>query len=760
MIPLAPIVFGIDVVLVATTAWMCLCARRSVREEGLVDTYLGWMLVALAWVVFSGVILGLVEALGRGGFFLAHLVGFLAVLGWRRQGKADAKQWTGWLREWWQLGHSDFCVAAIVAASAGVILILGVLAAQAEPTVLDALTYRLPRIGQWLQEGRITSLPTDDPRLNYMPIGPDVVIAWLLGATTEGFYLAPLGQLLGGTLLMGATFGVARLANLSRLAALGAVAVVVGMGNVAVQFTTLQSDLLVAGIVSASYLLWHRAIIRGEGCWVGGVGFGLAWGSKGTLFYLAPGAACWVGWLLWQRRPGWRVLAPTIAGAIVAFGLFAGPSYLRNYRDFHSIFGPHDAVLLHHGGPLTAIEHGAKLGQNLATSAVQLLDPTAQPFWCQEPSRRFGNALLPLLPNVDDRYLFLHTLTRRALVGLILQQPEPDADVISFGALPVLVFCLGGLVAAVRWRRNDATAAQVFVWFSGVVLFVLVQHALVQWHQWAFRFLILAAPWIAVVGVWFVARLSRYLQLAAWVVVVTSALQVFLVIQIRTSQAAWSAVTRPGAALAGFLYSNLQTWAGQLDGLDRPMVLACPINYPLGAFYRLASGRTVAMRHFTELERGTAEDGVNPEGGWLIVPANQFKGNEGRVMGRTWLFNGQENTPYSLAAYRALRPGEIPAPILYRAEHSFLSDGIERRLLVKSWQSAVDVRLHNPAAVSWHFSIRTGGGEWAGALAAGREIELTVSVPTGMPAEMVIGFHTDGSNEARLLYPTATVLPR
>ncbi len=648
------LLFIADAGMVALTAWLGLCIAGSGRR-GLIETTLGWALLALGWIVGSGVLLGLAGELGRPGFFWMHAVGLVALCWWGRSRRSEpGRQGWAWLADWWRLLWRDAPVGWLVLGLFVVLFSLGVLAAQAEPIVFDALTYRLSRIGLWLQDGRIAHYQTDDPRLNYMPIGPDVVIAWLLGATNDGFRLAPLSQLLGGGLLLGATVGLARVTGLSRPAALGAAALVLGMANVAAQFTTIQSDLFTAGVFAASYLLWHRALLRGEGSWVAGVGVALAFGSKGTMFYLAPGAAIWAVWLLWQQRPAWRALQPTVVGALLTALIVVLPVSWRNVVSYGSLFGPRDAVVLHHGEELSVVQHGEKLALNLGTSAVQLLDPNAQPLWLEGISRAAGQKLAAAFSSDPDPYVFMD-FPRRIQLEQVMGSAEPDADLVTCGVPAVGLFFVGLVLAGV-WRARDQAARLVLVWGGGVVVFLLVQHALVQWHHWAFRFLVLAAPWVGVVGAWGIERLPRKVRVALWTVAVVSALQVFAVVQWRVNQAAWQAVTRPNRALSHFVYHHWRDWGATLGPAGSPLTLAQPINQALAAFVRVDPARRIELRHLAA-QPATAEAAVRSLDGWLVVPARFFAGRESHVEKRVWFFNGDEASEFSLAAYRRIGTG-------------------------------------------------------------------------------------------------------
>lgn len=728
--PFAPGFFLTSFVMVGITAWLAACAA-GLGRRGLVESTLGWLLLAVAWVAGSGVLLGLAGGLGRSGFLLLHAAGLAGLLAGRRQWREDCRQGRDWLTAWGRFLRGGTPEGWLVAGLILVLIFLTVLAAQAEPVVYDALTYRLSRIGAWLQDGWIRHYATDDPRLNYMPVAPDVVIAWLLGATKGGFYLAPLGQMAGGVLLLGATYGLARTGGLTRRPALGAVALVLGMANVAVQFTAIQSDLFTAGVFAASYLLWHRALLRGEGSWAAGVGVALAFGSKGTMFYLAPGAALWTGWLIWRHRDKWRALGPTAAGLTVASLVLVVPGCWRNQVTYGSIFGPHEAVVLHHGEFASLAHYPDKLLKNLGTSAVQLLEPNAQPFWLQDASRALGEKLTARQPAAADPYVFIGQ-PRRAQLERVMRLTEPDADVVTCGLLSVGLF-LSGLLLAAGQIKHKAAAAQMLVWGGGVIGYLVVQHALVQWHHWAFRFMVLAAPWVAVVGAWGLGCWPRKIRVAAWAVVLVSAADVFATVQWRTSQAAWSALTDPERSASYYYYSHWRAWAGQLDQPAEPLRLAFPIDRALASFYRLHPPRQVVLERLSGITAATAEAAVGSTPGWLVVPLEQFMGREGRVMGRTGLFG--------LAAYRALRPGERPQPLLYQYRTGQRGDLLWDELLLRTWADApVRLELFNPGAAPCQVKMHAPGASITAVVPAVGRVVVPVPVPADMLSRVTVEF--------------------
>ncbi|MEO6992075.1 MAG: glycosyltransferase family 39 protein [Lacunisphaera sp.] len=751
------IIFAVDVLCVATLAGV-IVGGAGLNRYGALEAIISWLLLVFSIVIFSGVILGECGLLGPVWFCAVHGVGLIVTAAFFRRNSGGWIAVRNGILSWWSAFRHRTADIWIVGGFILVFGYLGWLTAHAEPVVYDALTYRLSRIGQWLQDGRIHHFQTDDPRLNYMPLAPDLVIAWVLGATAEGFKGAAISQLAAGVLLLMATFGLARTVGLNRWQAWGAVVVVLGMGNVAAQFTAVQSDLFTAGLFAASYLLFHRAIVRGRYSWLAGIGLGLAWSSKGTMFYVAPGFLVWLLWLGWRRWSQRKEIVFTGLFALLAVLVCSVPGYVRNLSSYHSLFGPPEAMQLHHGGTLTVSGHFEKLRMNLETSAIQLCDPTAQPLWLQNIARKAGVYLTQFEPDRDDRFLFLHTATRRDLIGYVIAQTEPDADVISCGLIAVALF-FTGVGVALLYFRSGWEAKQVLAWSAGIVAYLLVQHALVQWHQWAFRFMVLIAPWMAVVGVWGVSRLPRKIQLGLWAMIAASQLQVFAAVQCLTNQDAWQARTQPDRALGHFVYSHWRQWADQLDDTGRPLRLAFPINHIISAFYRMSPPRRVSLEKFSELNAATAEVAVGTTDGWLLVPIGRFKGREGRVDGRTWLFNGEADPLYGVAAFRRLAATESPSPLVYRSTRKRLSNGLERRMTIKSWSTPLRVRIENNAAHSWRVIARDGNTTRSGIVTEGGSLVLALPIKPLALEDLVFQFEGASPEESEASFPSVEALP-
>jgi len=674
-------IFLVDTAVVMLSAWL-LVRWLAGDLRSLLERTLAWGLAGFTLVAGAGVLLGATGGLGQPGFLLVHAAMLGLLLAVRR---------SQWSSDWVALRRLAQDIGQVLrtpgaeAWLAGLMMVLAAglvaLAFFSNPVVFDALTYRLSRVGQWLQDGRITVIATDDARLNYMPVVPDLVMAWLLTIMPGGYKAAAVAQAIGGILALGATMGLARLTGMSRCAALGAAGLLLGMANVAPQFTSAYTDLFTAGVLAAAFYLWLAALKRGGGSWLGGAGAGLALGAKGTVVYFAPGLLLAVGWLAWRHRAGRAAWTRTLLGGVLAAAVFVLPVLVRNARAYGGVLGPEEFVVWHHGKTPGLRGSEEKLRLNLTSSFAQLCEPNSQPPWWRAAIRTLGESVIRQLPEKDP-YAF-DDLNRRANLEKIYAVAAPDADVASTG---VLLPGFGLMAVVMAWRRRRTPDGEMaLVWAAAVAAFVVFMHWRVQWHPYLFRFIVLVTPWLAVLVAWWLGTLPRLPRVVAWTVVAVTGLHGFGAAMLDTYQSGWPAVTRPAQSVGFHLYQNWRDWSA---GLDRPagaLRPALPMNLPLAAFYRHEPLRPVSPLRLSALAAAHAEDAVRADDGWLIVPAAKFIGREGAVMGRTWLYEGDERHAFSLAAYRALGAGERPVPMLYRNRLAGTDAAWRRELLVRTW---------------------------------------------------------------------------
>lgn len=729
--------FLADAIITGIAAWLFVCASGH-GSNGWLEAALAWLWSCVALIAGVGAVLGITGGFAPSGFLAGHaLVLAVVVITRRRMLAAD---WLALRATGKRGGQFLRTPGGERWISLGLVVVLSVLtliSAFAEPGVMDALTYHLPRIGHWLQEGKIRMLESSDARLNFVADIPDIVMAWLLGGARAGFRPVVLAQALGGIMAVGATIGLARQSGLGRQAALLAGGLFLGLANVAAQFTAAQTDLFTTGVFAVSFFLWLAALRRGECSVLGALGAGLALGAKGTLFYMAPGAALWVVWLAWKYPRPWRQWRRTIAAGLIGILLFAGPSFFRNWQAYGSALGPSEWVKKHHQGFDSIAGQLHKLHWNVTASLVQNFAPLSQPLGLRTTSAAIADTLMQQLPPVDA--YTLPGLNRKEMLERILRLPAPDADVGAFGLIPFFLFVTGSVLAVTRGKKGNGSL--IAIWSAGVVLFLVFFHAMQQWHPYAFRYFVLVAPWVAIVAAWGIEQVGRAWSRVAWALVTLAAMDVCWTVTMHQHQGGWKSATHPTRSLGSFVTRGWSEWSRGLGRPDEPLLLALPEERPISAFYRQWPPRTVEFLSARQQNAATAEEMVRGKTGWIIVPVTRFMGREGRVAGRAWLFSDDENSQFSVAAYRALDAGEKPEPIVYRQKLVSTVNSLRHEFLVKAVEGGtIRLLVTNPADIPIAFTWSTPLSQQEETLPARGKTILELPMPPDAVGEMWVAF--------------------
>ncbi len=707
-------------------AWLQWRCVRSHPATGPVEKLTAWGVIAAGNIAGLGLLLSAGGVLGPGGFLAGHAALLVLMLGLRRRAlRADRDELLALARDCRAQVRRDLWLAAIVAA----VGLLGLFAALAQPVVYDSLAYRMPRIGAWLQAGRIVFLQADDPRLDFMPYMPDLTVAWLIGWFPSGYLPAALGQWFGGGLLLLATAGLAGEAGLSRRAARTAVLLLLTMPNVMDQFTAAHTDLYTAGVCGAAFYLGLCALRRGSAPWLGAATLGLAVGCKGTMFYFAPVMVGWIVLLALRHRVPLRAWLGALFAGTVALAVFALPTYWLNARHYESPLGPADFVQVHHQAAKDPAEWLRKGGWNLRSTLAQWCEPNSQPPGLQAASRALGEWLAAGLP-ARDRFTY-RGLSRTETLEGIFARATPDADLTSPGLIALALF-LAGWIAT--WRRPGFE--MIRVWGAGVAAFFVFFHFMQQWHPYGFRYFVLAAPWMAVVGVAGLDGSPRKQRLAeAGLALIAAA--IFWSANFRTHQSGWRAAAH-AEDFAGF--QAFAGWRGWLDtfAAGEPVTVALSHNRPLAAFYRREGNPAVRLERLPPAGGQTAEQWVAERPGWSLLPPAGFFGREGRVQSRAWLFAGDPDSPYSIVAFRRLQPGETPAALVYRQQWMAREDSGHFELLVRSWEPKLRLQLENPGPVAVQFHVLTPRAEGKGVVAPGRTTVMEVATLDDKVAEVIV----------------------
>ena len=333
-----------------------------------------------------------------------------------------------------------------------------------------------------------------------------------------------------------------------------------------------------------------------------------------------------------------------------------------------------------------------------------------------------------------------------------------DADVTTFGLVALGLFFWGATWSLLRVRQ--ARDRLVLVWSGGVVVFVLFFTIMQQWHPYAFRYFVLAAPWIAIVGAWAIEQLRAPAKKLVWATTMLATISVGWFITMNTHQAGWRTVKNPQSSIMFFINQQWRSWAGQLDTKSEPLVVALQGELTLAGFFRQTPPRYVTLQPPPPEASPTAEAWLAGHSGWGIVQASRFIGREGETITKVLLFDGSENSPLSLAAYRRRGPGEIPPPVLYRHQEIKAENRYTHKLLIKTWSDKqVKLRLTNPGNRTYGYQLITPESVSRGTLGSSATLTLTTHLSADSVNEAVLTFESAESPSSSEQAPVVELVP-
>ncbi len=452
--------------------------RRRVSPGSRPDDLARALLLAAAlWGAYLALVteaLSLLAALRFGPLLAAWALPVPFLIWWIRRSTPAARI---------RLPAPDWTAAGILAVTGAFVIFTGLVAFHSAPNTWDTMTYHLPRVMHWVQNGSVAHYATHEPRQLYLSPWAELAAAHfqVLGAGDRAArlvqWLAMAGSLVAVSTLAGQLGAGLRGRAASVLAA-----------------TTIPMGLLQAVSTQTDYTITFHALtavcfLRGAGSrpWHllgAALATGLAVFTKGTAYLvLTPFLVVFV-WRLVRRRQGlaWR---PLLLFAAVVLAINLG-HYSRNIRLFASPLQPQGLGEYHRYGNET---HG--LGATFSNAA------------------RFAalHLTLPVPEVVAGGYRTVRGLHR--LLGLDAEDPRTTWPGMRFEPPPQLIhedfsgnllhsllilICFAALCRRRLRRALPGLARHALSLAAAGLLFA----ALLKWTPWSSRLqlplFLLAAP--------------------------------------------------------------------------------------------------------------------------------------------------------------------------------------------------------------------------------------------------------------------------
>ncbi len=406
------------------------------------------------------------EIQGRTAFFksFVFLVASFVVAGWGL-GLARGLNWLGLLaipafviacllfRKWSQGNLRTGVIEPMVFWPFILISILSLIRALAYPPImLDSLTYRLPRILVWLQEGYIHHVQSPEDRLNYMPQVWELAAIPLLKLAGER--LVWLWSFIAWIVLYLLAYGWAleqtNDAKKSRLLAF--------LGS-ASTYAVLQSGStatdLFASVLALLAVYFVMTFERTRNWWEiswAALSLGLAAGAKP---HFAVFGLPLVIWFLVSRSKPWKAFKWAWLPLLLPLWLLCSPApaFFLNYRTYGSLCGPGQDYTMTGKGP----------GWNIVAGSTMIVWQSIQP-----PVNPLALVYNPRLDEAVQKSEIKRLVPRFQLVT----PPVAMVDNAGLGLITSILFALGVALAI----RKDRSV--IFSWrgwamvagFAGVFL--------------------------------------------------------------------------------------------------------------------------------------------------------------------------------------------------------------------------------------------------------------------------------------------------
>ena len=316
--------FSLAAIALVATAFLGAATLRLDGASFLIGAYLiGW-----ACVVGLGELLSLLDLVGRTGYVVGDALLLVASVSlWHVRGRPLPQLPSprlGVLR-----AHPQLAVlGAIVLAAVGYQAFLVV---ATPPNNYDSLTYHLPRVVAWLQQGHVGYFDAATARANAFPGNAELGILYtvaLLGRDT----LAALPQFLAELAVLACVYGTGRRLGFGRPAAVFAALLTATLSQFALQAVTTQNDLVVASFIAAA-IYFVLGSDRRE-LPLAALAMALAVGTKLTGLLALPLIVAAALLLLPRRR-----IAELVVWGAVAFAGFGAFWYVQNTIQTHHPLG-------------------------------------------------------------------------------------------------------------------------------------------------------------------------------------------------------------------------------------------------------------------------------------------------------------------------------------------------------------------------------------------------------------------------------------
>lgn len=213
-------------------------------------------------------------------------------------------------------------------------------------TNADAQGYHVARSVFWVLQGSLNHFEVSDIRNLCLPINSEILYSWILLFVKKDVFLgffAFSGYLLAMTCL----YNILGLMGFCTRKKLWTIFILSSFSSVIVQVSGTETDIIIAGLLSASIFLFWYGLKHNEKIpvFMSSLAYALALGTKTTAAIAVPGIGLFLLFLCFKFKK-YKPLGYFLGFGLLNFLIFSSYNYILNFIDFHNFMSAEEFVVI------------------------------------------------------------------------------------------------------------------------------------------------------------------------------------------------------------------------------------------------------------------------------------------------------------------------------------------------------------------------------------------------------------------------------
>ena len=214
----------------------------------------------------------------------------------------------------------------------------------------DALTYHLNRASYWMFQGNLNHFTISDDRNLVMPINSEILYLWniLFFKNDIGLYFISFIGYIG---VIFSIYNILQYFGFSEQRKLWSIFILSSFASVMAQVSSLETDVLIAGIVLCSITLFLYALKDKSHSviYFSSLAYAIAMGTKSPAVIAFPGVFLLMSYFAYKdlKKECYKPLVSFLIFLFINFMIFSSYNYILNFIDYKSFLGSESARAIH-----------------------------------------------------------------------------------------------------------------------------------------------------------------------------------------------------------------------------------------------------------------------------------------------------------------------------------------------------------------------------------------------------------------------------